>query len=99
MAGYPRKLLSLELALKNIIKELKKDEIKVITGKSESHFRKCSDEKNSDNNIHHKDSIEIDKSCLKHGFGSPMLTAHESILEAEKVTLRNFENTSNWFGG
>ena len=25
MAGYPRKLLSLELALKNIIKELKKD--------------------------------------------------------------------------
>ena len=26
MAGYPRKLLSLELALKNIIKELKKDE-------------------------------------------------------------------------
>ena len=28
MAGYPRKLLSLELALKNIIKELKKDEIK-----------------------------------------------------------------------
>ena len=33
MAGYP-KLLSLELALKNIIKELKKDEIKEITGKS-----------------------------------------------------------------
>ena len=33
MAGYPRKLLSLELALKNIIKELKKDEIKKITGK------------------------------------------------------------------
>ena len=33
MAGYPRKLLSLELALKNIIKDLKKDEIKVITGK------------------------------------------------------------------
>jgi hypothetical protein len=40
MAGYPRKLLSLELALKNIIKELKKDEIKEITGKSESHFQK-----------------------------------------------------------
>ena len=30
MAGYPRKLLSLELALKNIIKELKKDEKYVI---------------------------------------------------------------------
>ena len=48
MAGYPRKLLSLELALKNIIKELKKDEIKEITGKSESHFRKCTDEQDLD---------------------------------------------------
>ena len=60
MAGYPRKLLSLELALKNIIKELKKDEIKEITGKSESHYRKCTDVNNRDNNIHHKESIEID---------------------------------------
>ena len=56
MAGYPRKLLSLELALKNIIKELKKDEIKEITGKSESHFRKCTDEQDLDHNIHHLDS-------------------------------------------
>ena len=95
MAGYPRKLLSLELALKNIIKELKKDEIKKITGKSESHFRKCTDENNKDNNIHHKDSIEIDKFCLKKGFGSPMLTAHESILETEKIKLNRFEDTSN----
>ena len=60
MAGYPRKLLSLELALKNIIKELKKDEIKEITGKSESHFRKCTDEQDLDHNIHHSDSIKLD---------------------------------------
>ena len=95
MAGYSRKLVSLEIALKEIIKDLKDAGLRKITGKSESHFRKCSDEKNKDNNIHHKDSIEIDKACLKHGFGSPMLTAHESILEAEKVKLKNFENTSN----
>ena len=44
MTGYPRKLLSLEQALKNIIRELKPDGIKDATGKSESHFRKCSDE-------------------------------------------------------
>ena len=90
-----REFLSIEQALQQAIKDLKDQGLKQATGKSESHFRKCSDEKNSDNNIHHKDSIEIDKSCLKHGFGSPMLTAHESILEAEKVKLRNFENTSN----
>jgi hypothetical protein len=95
MAGYLRKLISLEIALKNAINDLKDEGLKEATGKSESHFRKCSDEKNKDNNIHHKDSIEIDKACLKHGFGSPLLTAHESILEAEKVKLKNFENTSN----
>ena len=95
MAGYIRKLISLELAIKNCIKDLKNEGLKEATGKSESHFRKCSDENNKDNNIHHKDSIEIDKACLKKGFGSPMLTAHESILESEKIKLRKSENTSN----
>ena len=95
MAGYLRKLISLEIALKNAINDLKDERLREATGKSESHFRKCSDKNNKDNNIHHKDSIEIDKACLKNGFGSPMLTAHESILEAEKVKLKNFENTSN----
>ncbi len=95
MAGYLRKLISLEIALKNAINDLKDKGLREATGKSESHFRKCSDEKNNDNNIHHKDSIEIDKACLKKGFGSPMLTAHESILESEKVKMSKFENTSN----
>ena len=58
MAGYPRKLLSLELALKNIIKELKKMN-KKITGKSESHFRKCTDEQDLDHNIHHFDPLNL----------------------------------------
>ena len=95
MAGYLRRLVSLELALKNAINDLKDDGLKEATGKSESHFRKCSDENNNDNNIHHKDSIEIDKACLKKGYGSPMLTAHESLLDAEKIKLNNYENASN----
>lgn len=95
MSGYLRKLLSLEIALKNAINDLKDEGLKEATGKSESHYRKCSDENNPDNNIHHKDSLEIDKLCLKKGFGTPMLTAHESIIEAEKIKLNNFENTSN----
>ena len=95
MAGYLRKLISLENALKNAINDLKDEGLKEATGKSESHFRKCTDEKNKDNNIHHKDSIEIDKYCLRKGFGSPMLTAHESILETEKIKLNRFEDASN----
>ena len=50
---------------------------------------------NKDNNIHHKDSIEIDKYCLKNGYGNPMLIAHESILEAERIKLNKYEDASN----
>ena len=95
MAGYPRKLLSLELALKNIIKELKKDEIKKITGKSESHFRKCTDEQDLDHNIHHADSIKLDLEFRRRKLGSPMLEAHESMLEAADLKLGKLDNTSN----
>jgi len=95
MAGYLRKLISLENALKNAINDIKDGGLKEATGKSISHFRKCTDLNNKDNNVHHKDSIEIDKYCLKKGFGNPMLTAHESILEAERIKFNNFENTSN----
>jgi len=95
MAGYPRKLLSLELALKNIIKELKKDEIKDITGKSESHFRKCTDEQDLDHNIHHLDSVKLDLEFRRRKLGSPMLEAHESMLEAADLKLGKLDNTSN----
>ena len=43
MAGYLRKLISLENALKNAINDLKDDGLKKATGKSASHFRKCTD--------------------------------------------------------
>ena len=95
MAGYLRKLISLENALKNAINDLKDEGLKEATGKSASHFRKCTDLNNKDNNIHHKDSIEIDKYCLKKGYGNPMLIAHESILEAERIKLNKYEDASN----
>ena len=95
MAGYLRKLISLENALKNAINDLKDEGLKKATGKSESHFRKCTDVNNRDNNIHHKDSIEIDKYCLRNGYGNPMLIAHESILEAERIKLNKYEDASN----
>jgi hypothetical protein len=83
MAGYPRKILSLESAIKEVIKELKDSGLKSATGKSESHFRKCSDPNDPNHNIHHIDSINIDKLCLEKGLGTPMLYAHESILDSE----------------
>ena len=95
MAGYPRKLLSIEQALKNVIKELKPDGIKDATGKSESHFRKCSDEQDKEHNIHHLDSIKLDLECKRRSLGNPLLEAHESILEAADFKLGKLDSTSN----
>ena len=94
MSGYSRKLISLEGALKEIIKDLKSEALKDVTGKTESHFRKCSDE-NDTQDIHHIDSIKIDIECLKRGLGSPMLTAHEDMLEATNPEYKNLDNASN----
>jgi len=95
MSGYSRKLISLEGALKEVIKDLKSEALKDATGKSESHFRKCSDE-NDTQDIHHIDSIKIDIECLKRGFTyAPMLTAHEDMLEATKSEYKNLDNASN----
>ena len=94
MSGYSRKLISLEGALKEVIKNLKSEALKDATGKSESHFRKCSDE-NDTQDIHHIDSIKIDIECLKRGLGSPMLTAHEDMLEATNPEYKNLDNASN----
>ena len=94
MSGYSRKLISLESALKEVIKDLKSEALKDVTGKTESHFRKCSDE-NDTQDIHHIDSIKIDIECLKRGLGSPMLTAHEDMLEATNPEYKNLDNASN----
>ena len=95
MSGYSRKLISLEGALKEVIKDLKSEALKDATGKSESHFRKCSDE-NDTQDIHHIDSIKIDIECLKRGYTyAPMLAAHEDMLEATKSEYKNLDNASN----
>ena len=94
MSGYSRKLISLEGALKEVIKDLKSEALKDVTGKTESHFRKCSDE-NDTQDVHHIDSIKIDIECLKRGLGSPMLTAHEDMLEATNPEYKNLDNASN----
>ena len=97
MAGYLRKLISLEQALKEAIRDLKDRGLKEATNKSESHFRKCSDEKDKDHNIHHKDSIEIDRYCMKRGLGHPMLTSHQTILDAADKSITNVDSGSNTF--
>ena len=70
MAGYPRKILSLESAIKEVIKELKDEGLKAATGKSESHFRKCSDPNDPrSQNSSYQIVLNIDKLCIEKGTG------------------------------
>ena len=81
MAGYSREFLSIEQALKQVVKDLKSDGVLKSTGKTESYFRKCSDENDADRLIHHIDSVKLDIECMKRGLGHPLLTAHQIQIE------------------
>ena len=52
-----REPLSVEKILKSIISKLKENEIEEFTGKSISHFRKCTDPDDKDHNLHLNDAI------------------------------------------
>ena len=60
MAGYSREFLSIEQALKQVVKDLRAEGVLKSTGKTESYFRKCSDENDTDRLIHHIDSVKLD---------------------------------------
>jgi len=95
MAGYPRDFISIEQALKFVIKELGDIEIKKATSKSESWFRKCSDPLGKDKNILHKDSIKLDVAALKKGKGAPLITAHQALLDLALKDFNKSEKITN----
>ena len=95
MSGYSRKLISLEGALKEVIKDLKSEALKDATGKSESHFRKCSDENDLEHHIYHKDSVNLDITSMRAGKGHPLLTAHETLLNNALKSKNEVENITS----
>lgn len=92
MAGYTREFLSIEQALKEIIRKLESEEIKSATGKSESALRKCSDENDLEHHLHLKDAIELDVACMRRGLGHPLLSAHEILVEKSLKNKNDMEN-------
>ena len=83
-----RKLDSIEKGLDEVVKVLTPDEIQKAIGKGVSYIRKCSDPNpDSDGikrNIDHKDSVELDKECVRKGIAPPLLTSHQYIIDKEK---------------
>ena len=86
--------LSIEKILKDLIGKLKENEIKEFTGKSISHFRKCSDPDDKDHNLHLDDAIKLDILSLRSQNGSPFLDNIELIIDQEFNELEKLKDIS-----
>ena len=86
--------LSIESILKNSINNLNENDIKNFTGKSISHFRKCSDPDDKDHNIHLSDAIKLDILSLRSQNGSPFLDKIELIIDQEFNELEKLKDVS-----
>ncbi len=89
-----REPLSIEKILTDLIGKLKENEIKEFTGKSISHFRKCSDPDDKDHNLHLADAIKLDILSLRSQNGSPFLDNIELIIDQEFNELEKLKDVS-----
>ena len=89
-----REPLSVEKILKSIISKLKENEIQEFTGKSISHFRKCSDPDDKDHNIHLNDAIKLDILSVKSQKGTPFLDHISLIINKEFSDMDKIEDVS-----
>ena len=86
-----REYLSIEQVLSQVIKKLDENEIKNITNKSISHFRKCSDTEDKDHNIHLGDAIKLDILMQRKELGTPLLDKFELTLNEEFKKVNSFD--------
>ena len=89
-----REPLSIEKILKGIINKLKENEIEEFTGKSISHFRKCSDPDDKDHNLHLNDAIKLDILSVKSQKGTPFLDNISLIINKEFSEMDKLEDVS-----
>lgn len=90
-----RKPLTIEHVLSTVIKDLDENNVKELTGKSLSHFRKCSDPADKDHNLHFIDAIKLDLILQKSQKGTPFLDNFEIMLNEELKNIKTTENISN----
>ena len=90
-----RNPLSIENVLSNMINKLNDDEVKNITGKSISHFRKCSDPDDKDHNLYLSDAVKLDVLMQRSLLGTPLMDNFQLILDSEFKKVNSFENLEN----
>ena len=87
--------LSIENVLSNMLSKLNDDEVKNITSKSISHFRKCSDPDDKDHNLYLSDAIKLDILMQRSLLGTPLMDNFQLILDNEFKKVNSFENLEN----
>ena len=90
-----RNPLSIENVLSNIISKLDEDEVKNLTNKSISHFRKCSDPDDKDHNLYLSDAIKLDIIMQRNSLGTPLMDNFQIMLDEEFKKVNSFENLEN----
>ena len=90
-----RNPLSIENVLSNMISKLNEDEVKNLTNKSISHFRKCSDPDDKDHNLHLGDAIKLDIIMQRNSLGTPLMDNFQIMLDEEFKKINSFENLEN----
>ena len=90
-----RNPLSIENVLSNMIGKLNEDEVKNLTNKSISHFRKCSDPDDKDHNLHLGDAIKLDIIMQRNSLGTPLMDNFQIMLDEEFKKVNSFENLEN----
>ena len=90
-----RKILTVEQVLSFALSKINDDEVKNISGKTVSHFRKCSDHNDKDHNLYFDDAIKLDILMQKKGLGTPFLDNFGLKLSEEFKKINEFENISN----
>ena len=88
MGSKIRKIASIEKGLEDVLKALNEKEIKDAIGKTKDYIAKCSDPEPADGikrSIDHYQSVALDKACIRKGISPPMLTAHDFMIQEEKV--------------
>ena len=90
-----REPLSIEYVLSNVISKLDESDIKNITNKSVSHFRKCSDPDDKDHTLYFSDAIKLDILMQRKSFGTPLLDNFQLMIDNEVKKINSFENLEN----
>ena len=90
-----RKPLSTEHVLSNVIKKLNENDIKNITSKSVSHFRKCSDPDDKDHNLYYNDAVKLDILMQRKSLGTPFIDNFSLLIEDEFDKINVYENVAS----